>query len=99
MSSANRNVRTDEFRKLFERLPSRIQNLARLAYQRFLQDPGHNSLRRHELEDSDKGRHRKGSISFSITLQYRAICVIDEGVNVWYWIGNHNDYENFIGKK
>jgi hypothetical protein len=21
------------------------------------------------------------------------------GVNLWYWIESHNDYENFIGKK
>jgi hypothetical protein len=51
------------------------------------------------LDDNDKGRHRKGSISVSITMKYRAIYVVEENVNVWYWIGTHNDFENFTGKK
>ena len=45
----------------------------------------------------------KGAIGVGLG-PYRSRCgtsiyVVDEGVNVWYWIGSHNDYENFIGKK
>jgi hypothetical protein len=32
-------------------------------------------------------------------MKYRAIYVVEGGLNLWYWIGSHNDYENFIGKK
>lgn len=46
-----------------------------------------------------KGRHGDGSRSVSITQKYRAIYVPEHGVNVWYWIGSHNDYESFIGRK
>lgn len=37
-------------------------------------------------------------MSVSITMQYRAIYVVDGDTNVWYWIGSHSDYNNFIGK-
>ena len=84
---------------MFAKLPPRIRAVARAAYRRFLVNPDHAALRRHDLMDSDKGRHRSGTWSVSITMQYRALYVVDEGVNVWYWIGSHNDYENFIGKK
>ena len=31
-------------------------------------------------------------------MQYRAIYATDEdGVNVWYWIGTHADYDVFVG--
>jgi hypothetical protein len=33
----------------------------------------------------------------SITMKYRALYVVEGDTNVWYWIGTHNDYENFIG--
>jgi hypothetical protein len=84
---------------MFVQLPKRVQELAKEAFRLFRQNPDHPSLRRHALEDSDKGRHRIGSFSASITMQYRAIYAVDGNVNVWYWIGSHNDYENFIGKK
>jgi hypothetical protein len=46
-----------------------------------------------------KGRHQAGSWSVAVTMKYRAIYVPVGGVNVWYWIGTHNDYESFIGRK
>jgi hypothetical protein len=84
---------------MFARLPKRIQATAELAYLKFLENPDHSALRRHQLEDSDKGRHRNGTWSVSITMQYRALYFVVEDVNLWYWVGNHNDYENFTGKK
>jgi hypothetical protein len=84
---------------MFAKLSEPIQQLAASAFRVFRQNPDHPALRRHALKDNDKGRHRKGSFSVSITMQYRALYVIDGDVNVWYWIGTHNAYENFIGKK
>jgi hypothetical protein len=77
MSSANRNVRTKEFRDLFEGLPDRIKNLAKAAFEMFLANPDHPALRRHELDDTKKGRHRVGTWSVSITMKYRALYAID----------------------
>lgn len=80
-------------------LPPNIQRLADAAFEQFRRDPHHPSLRLHALEDNDRGRHRNGSFSVSVTMKYRAVYVVDGNTNVWYWIGTHNDYENFIGKK
>jgi hypothetical protein len=101
MSSAgsNRNVRTREFRELFAKLPRRVQSLARATFLLFLRNPRHDSLRLHQLSDSGKGRHRPGTWSVSITMKYRALYVVEDERNVWYWIGSHNDCENFTGKK
>ncbi|MEO8939034.1 MAG: hypothetical protein ABI453_00635 [Isosphaeraceae bacterium] len=46
-----------------------------------------------------RGKHLPGSRSVSITKKYRAIYIVEHGVNTWYWIGTHNDYESFIGRK
>jgi hypothetical protein len=82
---------------MFAGLPERIQERAREAYKTFLANQNHPSLRNHTLADSDKGRHRNSSRSVTITMQYRAIYVVDDDTNVWYWIGSHTDYNNFIG--
>ncbi len=95
----NRNVRTAQFRAQYGRLPERIRALAVAAYAKFRQDPTHPSLRLHELEDMARGRHRRGSKSVSVSMQYRAIYVEDRGDNVWYWIGTHADYDAFTGRK
>lgn len=94
-----KNCRTHEFKAMFERLPATIQRIAAAAFRTFLDDPDHPALRRHALSDTKKGRHRSGSFSVSVTMQYRAIYTVDGDTNVWYWIGSHNDYDNFTGGK
>ena len=78
------NRRTREFRAQFDRLPTNIRQIATDKFILFLRDPTHPSLRRHELVDEGRGRQRRGSISVAITMQYRAIYVVEAGVNVWY---------------
>ena len=39
-----------------------------------------------ELRDAAIDDHRSG-----------ALYVVDGGTNVWYWIGSHEDYNDFIG--
>jgi hypothetical protein len=50
------------------------------------------------LKDTKKGEHVPDSVSISITMQYRAIFVVVDGINVWYWIGSHSEYNRFTGK-
>jgi hypothetical protein len=90
----------------FEKLPPHIQRRAELLFELFEEDPSDPLLGNEELYDTKKGRHRKRSHSVNITGQYRAIYVVDRGKDgtgplqyCWYWIGNHNDYSNFTGKK
>ncbi len=94
------NRRTAEFNRLYAALPAAVRQFARQSYRLFLADPAHPSLRHHALAASKKGQHLPGSRSVSITMKYRAIYVRQaDGTNSWYWIGTHNDYETFIGRK
>ena len=98
MSSGQRNVRTGEFKKMLARLPPHIHEAAQEAFRFFLANPHHPILGNHQLTDTRKGRHRKASRAVSVTRRYRAIYVTDGESNVWYWIGSHEDYNDFVGK-
>ncbi len=97
--SGTRNRRTPEFKKLFATLPQHIQEQAIDAFHQFIGDSSHPSLRHHALKDNDRGSHFPGSFSVSITRKYRAVYRIADGQNVWYWIGNHADYDRLTGQK
>jgi hypothetical protein len=95
----NRNVRTKVYKDRLEHLGDRIAKLAEDAFGVFLKDPESPILNNHPLHDTHRGQHRNGSRAVSVTLRYRAIYVVDGDVNVWYWIGTHEDYNNFTGCK
>jgi hypothetical protein len=95
----SRNVRTKEFKELYDRLPESIQGLAVDAFLLSCENPAHRGLHLHELDDIHKGKHRAGSKSVWITRRYRAIYVEEPGINVWYWVGTHSDYNIFTGRK
>lgn len=73
MSPGRRNVRTAAFDAMYERLPPEIHGLAEAAFRAFVANPNHPALRRHRLKDTDRGQHRRGSISVSVNRQYRGI--------------------------
>ena len=104
-SDGRDNRRTKQFRGQFESLPEKVADIARRAFRQFLADPHAPALHNHELEDRHKGRHKLGSRSARVNVHYRAIYVVVPGkqgkpdVNEWYWIGSHEDYNNFTGAK
>ncbi len=89
-----RNVRTREFRYLYGELPPRIQALGVKIFGLYLDNP---SLGLHRLKDNSKGSHKDGSHAVSINAQYRAVYFVNGGVNVWYWVGTHAQYNRFTG--
>lgn len=92
------NRTTRQFRAQLADLPAEILDLTKKACRLFHENPAHRSLRHHELRETKKGQHHSGSYSVSINMQYRAIYLQSEdGVNVWYWIGSHADYDVFVG--
>ena len=97
LSFRQNNKSTRSFREQYRRLPEHIQALTRAACERFDQDPSHRSLRLHQLADSSRSSALPGSFSVSISMQYRAIYVVVDGQNVWYWIGSHAEYDRFLG--
>ena len=83
-----KSKRTWGFQKLYDELPLGIQKLADKAYERFEEDPDHPSLNFKPV----------GSNWYSarIGIHYRAVCFIDNGSYIWFWIGIHSDYENLL---
>jgi len=53
----------------------------------------------HSLKDTNAGKHAEGIFSLSITMNYRAVYTIVDGINVWYWIGTHSQYKIFTGSR
>ena len=94
-----KNRTTRSYRDQFGDLPSDIKSVVREACVLFDRDPSHRSLRHHKLDDTKKGKHQVGSFSVSPTMQYRAIYVIRDGINIWYWVGTHAAYKIFTGSK
>jgi len=95
----NKNVRTKSYRHCLKTLDGNIQELAELAFAQFLKDPESPVLANHPLDDTHRGQHQKGSRAVSVTRRYRAIYVVDGDTNVWYWIGSHESYNTFTGRK
>jgi len=93
-----------DYRKRFEKLPEKTQELANALFERFAVDPFDPVLGNEELYPTKRGSHVPGSRSTAVSHKHRAIYFVDvdedDGakVAVWYWIGSHEDYNNFIGK-
>jgi len=84
------SVTTERFRRAQGALPVDVQRRARRAYAIFRQDPDHPGLR-------FKPVHATRPIySARIGLGYRALAVRDGETWVWFWIGNHGDYDRLL---
>ena len=83
---------TKRFRKAFGGLPQRIQRQAREAYKLFTRNPYHPSLRFKRVHPT------KPIYSVRISIDYRAVGVLDGDEVVWFWIGPHVDYDKLISR-
>jgi len=90
-----RSKRTKRFKEQLEALPPGIQDLAKVKYQIFLQNPFHSSFRRRIIQ---RTRHLKNPLwEFSLNMTYRAACFIDGDTYVWMFIGHHRDFDKEFG--
>ncbi len=79
------------FWKEYSRLNESIKLRARKAYYLWRENPSHPSLR-------FKCINTKENIwSVRVSKDFRAIGVLDGDTVTWFWIGNHDDYENYFG--
>lgn len=83
---------TDQFHKLFDRLPEQIRDQAREAYKQFRQNPYHPSLHFKQVHPSQP------IYSIRITRGYRAVGEKEGDEITWFWIGSHSDYDKLISK-
>lgn len=81
---------TARFRRALGSLPARVQRDAKLAYQRFRDDPSRSGL---DFKLVNPSRRR---YSVRIGIHYRALAIRDGDELVWYWIGPHDEYERLI---
>ena len=72
----------------FDNLPAEIQGLAREKYRLWQRDPFHPPLQFKPL--------RAGILSVRIGNNYRALARRQDELVVWFWIGTHEEYNNFI---
>ena len=81
---------TGKFWRLFSELPLDTQRDAKRAYRLFQNNPAHPGLQFKKLEGEDH------IYSVRIGLEYRALPVMTKDRIVWYWIGNHSEYDRLV---
>jgi hypothetical protein len=80
---------TAQFRKLFADLPEQAQELTRQAYQQFIEDPSHPSLRFKKV-------HPELPIySARISKDY-PVGQLDGDTVIWFWVGSHAKYDRLL---
>lgn len=77
---------------MLARLPEDVRVRARDAYRLFEQNPNHPSLRFKRVHAT------RPIYSARIGLHYRALGVRDGDEIVWFWIGSHPDYDQFVSR-
>lgn len=80
----------EQFWKRYWTLPPEIRRRARQAYQLWRADPSHPGLFFKRVRDD------LPLYSVRIGSSYRALGVLKGDTVVWFWIGNHEDYERLI---
>lgn len=78
---------TSKFWKLYARLPHRIQQCARKAYQLWKENPFHPSLHFKQVDDEEP------IYSARVSDNYRVLGFLEGDTLIWYWIGTHDQYE------
>lgn len=86
-----KSVRTHQFRVLFDRLPSHIQEIARRKFELFKTNPYHPSFHRRIIQSTTHLSHPHHE--FRITRNYRTTCFIDGDTYVWIFIGSHAAFD------
>lgn len=89
----NSNLRSftqKSFWDAYRNLPDHIQKQARESYRFFASDPAHPSL------DFKRVSRRRPVYSVRVSIDYRALGVLESGEIVWFWIGAHHEYDRLL---
>ncbi len=74
----------------FQGLSNELQKSAAKQYRLWLRDPKHPSVQFKRVQNFWSAR---------ITDNYRALGIEDDDTVIWFWIGNHSQYEKLIKRK
>ena len=83
---------TEDFWELYHGLPPQTRNAARLAFQKFSNDPAHPSLQLERLRSDGR------AWSVRITRNYRAVARRYDDDWLWFWIGSHTEFDRRFPK-
>lgn len=78
---------TESFWRLYDTLPERVRAQADQAFALLRSDSQHPSLHFKPI-----GRFRSARVS----RQYRALAIAEGDDCIWFWIGNHDDYDRLL---
>lgn len=78
------------FWECYRQLPDAVRKLADKNFALLRADPMHPSLHFKKV-----GRFRSARVRRNV----RALAVETEGGLLWFWIGNHMEYERLIGRR
>ena len=84
---------TPRFWAAYAELPREVRDAARKAYALFRHDPKHPSLQ------FKKVHARDAIYSVRVTMAHRALAVVQDDQVVWFWIGNHADYDRLLNRR
>jgi len=85
-----RSRATPRFWTAYRALPADVQEQAQQAYRLFRENPGHPSLRFKKVSD------REPVYSVRVTLNYRAVGLLEGDEITWLWIGDHDHYDRLL---
>ena len=81
---------TPRFWQLYRALPAEIRELADANFELLKSDPRHPSLKLKKIGSKWSAR---------VGLHYRALAIESGSDLVWFWIGDHSEYDRLIGGK
>jgi hypothetical protein len=82
-----RHLATERFWRLYRQFPQHIQQLADKSFDLLKENPRHPSLHFKKV-----GR----LWSARVGTHYRALATEEDDDFVWFWIGNHDEYNRLI---
>ena len=78
------------FWETYAKLDETVKQRARKAFELWSENPFHPSLH-FKCVNSEEDIW-----SVRITINYRALGVLDDGTVTWFWIGSHKEYERYF---
>jgi hypothetical protein len=81
---------TERFWKCYAALPAEVRSQAKEAYALFVKDPYYPSLHFKRIHST------RPIFSVRISIDYRAVGIVEGNEITWFWIGPHAEYDNLL---
>jgi len=81
---------TERFWKCYAGLPAEVRSQAKGAYALFVKDPYYPSLHFKRIHST------RPIFSVRISIDYRAVGIVEGNEITWFWIGLHAEYDNLL---